>query len=116
MWYFNRARLPESRCQTETDSCDDGLWFQISIDKRYLTLKNVNKNRIGRYECEVTSQDGEPLMEAHHLLGTLPTVDVKKQGDIIVLEGNTVELNCDITGNPSPNRTWYKVTMPLDSS
>ena len=62
MWYFNDARLPESSCHSETDSCDDGSGFRISPDTRSLTLKNINKNRIGFVEWIInTVQENKKL-------------------------------------------------------
>ena len=77
-------------------------------------LNNVNKNRVGTYECEVKSLNDQLLMEAHHMLGTSPKVDREKQDDVIILEGNDVNLNCDVIGDPTPNITWFMV-IQIDS-
>ena len=40
----------------------------MSEDKTTLTLKNAMEKRIGRYECKVLDQNGQTVMEAHHVL------------------------------------------------
>ena len=84
--------------------------FTFSENKMVLQLEYPTETEIGKYECKVKSDD-EILFEMHHLLGRSPEVKQKKIEDLIVLEGDTVTLNCDIVGNPSPNKTWYKVSI-----
>ena len=66
-WYFDGYRLPESRYHSETDS-DTNPTFSMSEDKITLTLKNAMEKRIGRYECKILDQNGQTVMEAHHVL------------------------------------------------
>ena len=84
----------------------------------------MDEMNVGTYTCKVSqknlktiseeSMEDEdevvlPLMEVHHLLGTAPTVGQEKQKDVKVLEGETISLLCDISGNPVPTKTWHKV-------
>ena len=43
----------------------------MSEDKNTLMLKNAKEQRIGKYKCRVVDQDGQIVMEAHHLLQQL---------------------------------------------
>ena len=40
----------------------------MTEDKNTLMIKDVNENRIGRYECRVVDQNGQIVMKANHLL------------------------------------------------
>ena len=40
----------------------------MSEDKSVLMLNNVNEKRIGRYECRVVDQNGQIVMNSHHLI------------------------------------------------
>ena len=80
-----------------------------SEDLSFLMLQNASESDLGRYECIVKTLDGKNLTHVNHLLGTSPTVEKEKQDDLVVLKGASIRLTCDISGNPLPNNTWYKV-------
>ena len=106
---------------------EEGSGYGISVDKSIL-ISNMDETNVGSYTCKVSEKNIKriseettegpdevvlPLMEVHHLLGTAPTVGQEKQKDVKVLEGDKVTLNCDITGNPVPTKTWHKVCVKL---
>ena len=106
---------------------EEGSGYGIYVDKTIM-ISNMDETNVGTYTCKVSEKNIKriseettegpdevvlPLMEVHHLLGTAPTVGQEKQKDVKVLEGDKVTLNCDITGNPVPTKTWHKVCVKL---
>ena len=107
---------------------DDNTRIQKEKDDKAIMITNMNDINVGTYTCKVSEKNIKriseettegpdevvlPLMEVHHLLGTAPTVGQEKQKDVKVLEGDKVTLNCDITGNPVPTKTWHKVCVNI---
>ena len=104
----------------------DNVSITISENKDTVFVSNMDEMSVGIYTCKVSQKNlkriseerieeevqvVQPLMEVNHLLGVAPTIIEEKQEDIIVLEGETVKLKCDITGNPAPSKTWHKVCL-----
>ena len=102
----------------------DTTGIEIAEDNKGILITNMDEMSVGIYTCKVSQknfkriseesmeEDDEvvqPLMEVNHLLGTAPTVGQDKQEDLIVLEGEMVTFNCDVSGNPTPSKTWHKV-------
>ena len=74
-----------------------------------MILSKTVESDIGTYECKIRTRDGYTLAVARHILGIKPYVTKNKTNEVMVLEGQTAKLTCDITGNPPPSITWHKV-------
>ena len=101
-WYFNDGPFREEvdRRVTYSDNAGTSLFLSKTIE-----------SDIGTYECKIRTLDGHTLAVARHILGIKPYVTKNKTSDVMVLEGQTAKLTCDITGNPPPAITWHKVIL-----
>ena len=122
-WFIDGEPLATSNLRLESETADT-TGIEIAEDNKGILITNMDEISVGIYTCKVsqrnfkriseesTEEDDEivqPLMEVNHLLGTAPTVGQNKQEDLIVLEGEMVTFNCDVSGNPTPSKTWHKV-------
>ena len=101
-WYLNDEpfREEEDRRVTYSDNAGTSLFLSKTIE-----------SDIGTYECKIKTSDGHTLAVARHILGIKPYVTKNKTSEVMVLEGQTAQLRCDITGNPPPAITWHKVIL-----
>ena len=101
-WYLNDGpfREEEDRRVTYSDVAGTSLLLSKTIE-----------SDIGTYECKIRTSDGHTLAVARHILGIKPYVTKNKTSEVMVLEGQTAKLTCDITGNPPPAITWHKVIL-----
>ena len=99
-WYLNGVpfREEEDRRVTYSDVAGTSLLLSKTIE-----------SDIGTYECKIKTSDGHTLAVARRILGIKPYVTKNKTSEVMVLEGQTAKLTCDITGNPPPAITWHKV-------
>ena len=75
-----------------------------------MIVSNALESDIGTYECKIKTKDGHTLAISRHILGVKPYVKKNKMSEVMVLEGQTAKLTCDIGGNPPPAIKWHKVT------
>ncbi|XP_042897805.1 peroxidasin [Parasteatoda tepidariorum] len=72
-----------------------------------LTIKNVQKNDAGVYQCIATNNLSTIAVEAN-LIVEAPPVFLERPRDQEALEGQNVELFCIVDGSPRPVLWWIK--------
>ncbi|XP_075040509.1 vascular endothelial growth factor receptor kdr-like isoform X2 [Mixophyes fleayi] len=75
-----------------------------------MTLKNVTKEQAGVYNCSAETRDSVKVQRTNHLIvleKQAPWV-VQKLENAIVNSSNTLLLECNVSGKPSPTITWLK--------
>ena len=66
----------------------------------------------GNYTCKLISTNNEEFTISYILDKKIPPhVEAKNANNtsLVVMEGERVNLTCNINGYPSPDKTWYKV-------
>ncbi|XP_071041049.1 cell adhesion molecule Dscam2-like [Parasteatoda tepidariorum] len=88
-------------------------------DSSVLFIKSVDSGSSGNYTCIVTNSFGKDQYTAS-LVVTAPPVWLKEPTETVVKEGESVSIECQATGVPSPNIRWKTevkgVTITSDSS
>ncbi|XP_044172149.1 hemicentin-1-like [Acropora millepora] len=80
-----------------------------------LILTNVSKKDEGKYSCIVGNAFGYAVQQAYVIVRETPAAprftvsETKRRRNIIVLPvGNTIKMDCSVTGYPKPTVKWYK--------
>ncbi|XP_054710141.1 peroxidasin-like [Uloborus diversus] len=77
-----------------------------------LTIKNVQRNDAGTYQC-IATYDGSSIAASSKLIVEAPPVFLERPRDQEAIEGNLVELLCQVEGAPSPLLSWSRAGIPL---
>ncbi|XP_074650834.1 limbic system-associated membrane protein-like isoform X2 [Tubulanus polymorphus] len=87
---------------------------RISIERPYkkewnLVIRSVQHSDQGIYRCSVNT-DPVKSKEIYLKIKVPPKIiESQSSNDVIVKEGDTVQLVCNATGVPLPTITWYRV-------
>ncbi|KAK3097206.1 hypothetical protein FSP39_007465 [Pinctada imbricata] len=89
---------------------------RVSIERQYtqdwnLHIRNIQYRDEGTYKCIVNTE--KPLIRHIYLSVRVPPhIDEasSSKSKIEVLEGRTVELNCNASGVPTPRIRWFRIT------
>ncbi|KAL0277393.1 UNVERIFIED_CONTAM: hypothetical protein PYX00_004696 [Menopon gallinae] len=87
------------------------LSYRANDSNGELTIKNVSISDAGQYECSLVDPS-EPVTKTATLvvhLKKIPPTAVIKQGDSTLRPGDTLRINCIVSGQPKPNVTWSKI-------
>ena len=82
-------------------------------------ITNVKKNQEGVYEVIATNREGEsrlPIMLKVRTGEQESPEILEPLRNLIIREGESVVLNTQIVGNPTPKITWYKNGKPIKSN
>ncbi|KAK7085209.1 hypothetical protein SK128_019152, partial [Halocaridina rubra] len=93
---------------------------KVQRDRRYklndgqVEISNLRRNDAGPYKCRLESQ---PPLEVVHTLEIqyAPTINAITQGEQRVHKGDSVRLECQAEGNPTPSIKWSRKEGRLPS-
>ncbi|XP_046562209.1 neuroglian-like isoform X1 [Haliotis rubra] len=111
------------KCLAKADPSPDIYWFinsvafgqanpnsrikKISNDE--VMVVNVTKEDAMVIQCNVTNKHGYIWGDVYlNVLSEAPTIMVPPAAQVVVAEGQSVNLTCRTTGKPDPQITWFK--------
>lgn len=92
----------------------DGKLLDISgkrlsmVDSGSLMISEIQPNDTGKYECSAQSMAGTKTTPPAYLKVLAPPTILKSPHDTEVLEGQGLDLPCELAGDPKPIVTWRK--------
>ncbi|XP_078281510.1 basement membrane-specific heparan sulfate proteoglycan core protein [Rhinoraja longicauda] len=99
---------------------DGRLTTNHQVDGSVLRILRVSPADVGDYVCRADNALGMQEIQFSVFITTIsqsrpPTVLVHPS-PTSVTEGETVELHCQVTGQPQPRITWYRTAEPLTTN
>ncbi|XP_056379622.1 hemicentin-1 isoform X2 [Hyla sarda] len=89
--------------------------IRLLYNGKKLEIKNTGEQNQGQYTCVATNIAGETEIKYDVLVLVPPTIeDTDDPGDYVVIASNPIELECYVTGTPTPTVRWLKNGIPLD--
>ncbi|XP_027716521.1 basal cell adhesion molecule isoform X1 [Vombatus ursinus] len=83
-----------------------------------LTLGRISRDQSGLYQCEVADFDADPGVELTQKLeihvGYLDPLELSPGENVTLSLGDSTELGCLASGDPTPKVVWMKDSIPLD--
>lgn len=113
VWYFNGEEIhPEKNVKVVTES-DMHMYCSV------VHITKVQKNQEGTYEVVATNREGESKLPIKLKVKTkekeAPQV-LEPLHNLTIREGESVVLNTQIVGNPTPKITWFKDDKPVSKN
>ncbi|WAR10973.1 MYLK-like protein, partial [Mya arenaria] len=114
-----------------TEDIEELCWEQLSADEntkihehsdsiQEVEIATVAPGNAGVYTCMVTMETGASLTTTGKLTVTEPTnngagapVFTRPLTEQHVRDGDQVTLECEVTGNPRPQVSWFKGTVEI---
>jgi hypothetical protein len=82
-----------------------------------LELVSVGHEAAGEYRCAATSSAGETFSNVATLtIGAVPGVTTTSPTTVNANPGDTVQLTCSVTGDPTPALQWYKDNVAISGA
>ncbi|KAK7165613.1 hypothetical protein R3I93_005624 [Phoxinus phoxinus] len=81
---------------------------KLGPDGAVLTIVNVRLNNQGGYRCTATNAQGKSSITATLSIRQPPKVRVTPPGPLTVPAGESVTLECSVSGKPRPSVSWFK--------
>uniref|UniRef100_A0A8C1U3K4 Ig-like domain-containing protein n=1 Tax=Cyprinus carpio TaxID=7962 RepID=A0A8C1U3K4_CYPCA len=81
---------------------------KLGPDGAVLTITNVRLRNQGVYRCIATNAQGKGTTTASLTIRQPPKVRVTPSGPLSVRAGESVTLECSVTGKPRPSISWTK--------
>lgn len=78
------------------------------IDQGSIMISEVQASDAGKYECSAQSMAGSKTAPAAMLKVLAPPTIVRGPQDSEVIEGEGIDLPCDVTGDPKPIVAWSR--------
>ncbi|KAI0235537.1 hypothetical protein LSAT2_013939 [Lamellibrachia satsuma] len=78
-----------------------------------LMIREVTWDDRGEYRCTINTNPVRSKLVVLHVKVPATIIDELSSDDVIVKEGDTVMLVCNVTGIPKPTVTWYR--QPVNS-
>ncbi|XP_026120508.1 secreted immunoglobulin domain 4 isoform X2 [Carassius auratus] len=91
-----------------TNSQPLGDNVKLGPDGAVLTITNVRVRNQGGYRCVGTNAQGKGTFTANLSIRQPPKVQVTPSGPLSVRAGDSVTLECSVTGKPRPSISWTK--------
>ncbi|KAM9176553.1 hemicentin-2 [Mergus octosetaceus] len=77
-----------------------------------LLLRHVQEGDAGSYSCTAVNSAGKAVRRLSLGVHTLPTF-TRRPGDVVLSQGELLELVCEATGSPEPRISWTADGQPL---
>ncbi|KAG8447614.1 hypothetical protein GDO86_014935 [Hymenochirus boettgeri] len=103
-WYRNNGTL------------SPGPNLHLQSGGRVLRLTHAQIQDGGHYTCLVTNAAGQVKKDFFVDILVPPSIDEEEDVDLRVPEGQSVVLNCKVSGHPKPLITWLRDSQPLQSA
>uniref|UniRef100_UPI00398EE55D hemicentin-1-like n=1 Tax=Pristiophorus japonicus TaxID=55135 RepID=UPI00398EE55D len=88
----------------------------LSANGSLIEIKSAQVRDAGRYTCEASNDAGRTEKSYNLNVWVPPTFHgLKDQTSVRVIEGNSVSLFCECSGNPSPTLEWQKNGITLSA-
>ncbi|KAF4118030.1 basement membrane-specific heparan sulfate proteoglycan core protein-like [Onychostoma macrolepis] len=81
---------------------------KLGPDGAVLTIANVRLSNQGGYRCIATNAQGKGMITTSLTIRQPPKVRVTPPGPLSVRAGESVTLECSVTGKPRPSISWTK--------
>lgn len=105
MWTFNGEEITTGRNVRIVTESDMNMYFSV------LQITGVKKKQEGTYEVIATNREGEsrlPIMVKVRTSEQEAPEVLEPLRNMIIREGESIMLNTQIVGNPTPKLTWFK--------
>lgn len=85
-----------------------------------LLIKNPKRDNMGEYQCIFQYSPNSPIEKQEFkpqppVVTACPAI-VSHDNDINMLEGDDLELKCEVSGYPMPNVTWFKDNIKMNAT
>ncbi|XP_050570610.1 hemicentin-2 [Cygnus atratus] len=77
-----------------------------------LLLRHVQEGDAGSYSCTAVNSAGKAVRRLSLRVHALPTF-TRQPGDVVLSQGEQLELVCEATGSPEPRISWMADGQPL---
>ncbi|XDV16920.1 hypothetical protein PO909_016426 [Leuciscus waleckii] len=81
---------------------------KLGPDGAVLTIVNIRPKNQGGYRCIATNAQGKSTITATLSIKQPPKVRVTPSGPLTVRAGESVALECNVSGKPRPSISWFK--------
>ncbi|XP_051742270.1 basement membrane-specific heparan sulfate proteoglycan core protein-like [Ctenopharyngodon idella] len=81
---------------------------KLGPDGAVLTIANARLNNQGGYRCIATNAQGKSTITTNLSIRQPPKVRVTPSGPLTVRAGESVTLECSVSGKPRPSISWFK--------
>lgn len=85
----------------------------MSVESGSLIISEVQASDAGKYECSAESMAGSRTAPPATLKVIAPPIVVKGPQDTEVIEGEGLDLPCELTGDPKPVVSWHRESGKL---
>jgi len=110
----------EFDCIADGQPLPDITWHkdqkELNQNDSLLIIEAVQKHHEGFYKCAVRNLLGFTAKGFQLDVKVPPKASLSYQPFMKVAEGEQVKLNCDISGSPTPNISWWLNETPLASN
>lgn len=113
VWTFNGDEITSSKNVRIVTESDMNMYFSV------LQISGVQKRQEGTYEVIARNREGESrlpiLVKVRTSEQEAPEV-LEPLRNMIIRVGESIMLNTQIVGNPTPKLTWFKNGKPLKAN
>ncbi|XP_026139766.1 B-cell receptor CD22-like [Carassius auratus] len=100
-------------CSSDSNPPAEISWFKggmIVGSGRIYSISNIRSDHSGEYKCRSINEHGEKYSDAVTLNVMYPprNVSVSITGSGVIVEGDSVTLNCSSDSNPPAEISWFK--------
>ncbi|VDK28789.1 unnamed protein product [Gongylonema pulchrum] len=82
--------------------------MQIALDKTRLVLVNIQKDGEATYTCVAKNSAGQATQEFDVIVLVPPNITGRAVEELVIVEGESLELECDFEADPIPEIQWTK--------
>ncbi|XP_059407382.1 B-cell receptor CD22-like [Carassius carassius] len=103
-------------CSNDSNPPGEISWFKgetIVGSGRIFSISKISSDHSGEYKCKSINEHGEKYSDAVTLNVMYPprSVSVSINPSIVIMEGDSVTLNCSSDSNPPAEISWFKREM-----
>ena len=93
-----------------------GRNVEVLAEGGVVRITEITKANEGQYECTASNLAGSVEEVAYLKVTVPPKISLEPSGSIQVSPGESVQLRCTATGEPTPEVTWEKIQGYIPSS